>query len=86
MNRFDGPRMCGGGYRLAYNGFPTLHVALIWLGGRALVGANAMDLGLPEGVQTVLTGVRWVGLLVIVVALLPAAIVTRHFICSDPDR
>ena len=31
----------GAGYRLAYNGFASVHVALIWLGGRALVGGDA---------------------------------------------
>lgn len=60
----------GGGYRLAYNGFAAIHVALIWLGGRALVGSGAVDLELPEALQFMLTGVRWSGLLVMVVGLL----------------
>jgi protein-S-isoprenylcysteine O-methyltransferase Ste14 len=60
----------GGGYRLAYNGFAALHLALIWLGGRALVGSDPADLGLPEAAQTVLTVLRWAGLLIIVAGLL----------------
>ena len=60
----------GAGYRFAYNGFAAIHVALIWLGGRALVGGGAADLGLPEALQTLLTGIRWAGLAVIVAGLL----------------
>ena len=60
----------GGAYRLAYNGFAALHLALIWLGGRALVGSDPADLGLPEAAQTVLTVLRWAGLLIIVAGLL----------------
>ncbi len=60
----------GAGYRLAYNGFAGVHVALIWLAGRALVGVDAVDFGLPDTLQTVLAGVRWAGLLVMVVGLL----------------
>ena len=52
----------GAGYRFAYNGFAAIHVAPIWLGGRALVGGGAADLGLPEALQTLLTGIRWAGL------------------------
>jgi hypothetical protein len=60
----------GAGYRLAYNGIAGVHVALIWLGGRALVGGDNLDLGLPEALQTLLAGVRWAGLAVIVAGLL----------------
>lgn len=62
--------LLGDGYRFAYNGFATLHVALIWVGGQALLGANAVDLGLPDGARALLAGLRWSGAAIILVALL----------------
>ena len=55
-------------YRLAYNLFATIHIALVWAFGGAVLG-GVPSFPLEAGVETALTGISLLGLAVLVLAL-----------------
>lgn len=61
--------LLGSGYRLGYNLFAALHIALIIIGGHIVLGAASAPLDWPTGADTALIVVRWAGIAIIMVAL-----------------
>ena len=59
----------GAGYRLAYNGFACVHIALILLAGEVLAGSALSGFDLPFWVAFVLIAVRWSGVVIVLVSL-----------------
>ncbi|MBC8337783.1 MAG: isoprenylcysteine carboxylmethyltransferase family protein [Rhodospirillales bacterium] len=57
----------GAYYRLSYNLFAGIHIAAVWVFGQWALDASPFDL--EPAVASALTGVRWLGILVLLLAL-----------------
>lgn len=57
----------GAGYRLAYNLFAVLHIGAVWVFGKTML--NAQPFALETGIEPALTGMRWLGIAVLLLAL-----------------
>ena len=63
------PSLFGRGYRLAYNLFAGLHIALVIVGGRYVFAANLSGFEWPPMIHPVLTMVMWLGIVILLVGL-----------------
>ncbi len=57
----------GAYYRLSYNLFAVLHIGAVW--GFGQMALDATPLVLEPGIETALTAVRWLGIIVLVLAI-----------------
>ena len=61
--------LVGGKYRLLYNLFAALHIALVLYGGQAFLAERAAAFAWPPEMAAVLSGVRWAGLAILLGSL-----------------
>ncbi|MBL4690519.1 MAG: isoprenylcysteine carboxylmethyltransferase family protein [Rhodospirillales bacterium] len=57
----------GAYYRLSYNLFAVIHIGAVWLFGK--IALDATPFALEPGIETALTVIRWLGIVVLVLAI-----------------
>ena len=57
----------GAYYRLSYNLFAVIHIGAVWLFGKTAL--DATPFALEPGIETALTVIRWLGIVVLVLAI-----------------